>query len=155
MLQVHMEGCPMAVRNVQDVMLAAVAVSGMKSADAPESNAGEAAAQQGNTPAQLKPVTANASLQNKDNEQDAQDGKEQHEPLTEEQTAFITEQLNEIMRNINVDLQFQYHKEVNFMSVRMLDKKTGEVLREVPPEAMVEHMITVHDWIGAFLDKTA
>ena len=41
------------------------------------------------------------------------------------------------------------------MSVRMLDKKTGEVLREIPPEAMVEHMIKVHDWIGAFLDKTA
>ena len=68
---------------------------------------------------------------------------------------LVTEQLNEIMRNIDVNLQFQYHKEVNFMSVRMLDKKTGEVLREVPPEAMVEHMIKVHDWIGAFLDKTA
>ena len=85
----------------------------------------------------------------------AQEEPAHHEPLTEEQTAYITEQLNEIMRNINVDLQFQYHKEVNFMSVRMLDKKTGEVLREVPPEAMVEHMIKVHDWIGAFLDKTA
>ena len=59
------------------------------------------------------------------------------------------------MRNINVDLRFQYHKEVNVMSVRMLDKKTGEVLREIPPELMVEHMIKVHDWIGAFLDKTA
>ena len=59
------------------------------------------------------------------------------------------------MRSINVNLEFQYHKEVNVMSVRMLDKKTGEVLREVPPEAMVEHMIKVHDWIGAFLDKTA
>ena len=87
-------------------------------------------------------------------EQDAR-AQAQHEPLTEEQTSFITEQLNEIMRNIDVNLQFQYHKEVNFMSVRMLDKKTGEVLREVPPEAMVEHMIKVHDWIGAFLDKTA
>ena len=145
----------MVVRNVQDVMLAAVTVSGMKNADVPETNAGETSAQQGSAPAQLKPVTAHAPLQDKDNEQDAQDGKEQHEPLSEEQTAFITEQLNEIMRNINVDLQFQYHKEVNFMSVRMLDKKTGEVLREVPPEAMVEHMIKVHDWIGAFLDKTA
>ena len=119
----------MTVKNVQDVMLAAVAVSGMKeevaAANAPEEQWAEEQAQT------------------------------QHEPLSEEQTAFITEQLNEIMRNINVDLQFQYHKEVNFMSVRMLDKKTGEVLREVPPEAMVEHMIKVHDWIGAFLDKTA
>ena len=143
----------MAVKNVQDVMLAAVAVSGMKGADtsvqsAPETAAKDATAAQRMDVAAVK--GAQDEEQNFDLEQDSQ-----HDPLSEEQTAFITEQLNEIMRNINVDLQFQYHKEVNFMSVRMLDKKTGEVLREVPPEAMVEHMIKVHDWIGAFLDKTA
>ena len=143
----------MAVKNVQDVMLAAVAVSGMKGADtsvqsAPETAAKDATAAQRMDAAAVK--GAQDEEQNFDLEQDSQ-----HDPLSEEQTAFITEQLNEIMRNINVDLQFQYHKEVNFMSVRMLDKKTGEVLREVPPEAMVEHMIKVHDWIGAFLDRTA
>lgn len=143
----------MAVKNVQDVMLAAVAVSGMKGADtsvqsAPETAAPDAAIVRRMDAAAVK--GAQDEEQKFDPEQDSQ-----HEPLSEEQTAFITEQLNEIMRNINVDLQFQYHKEVNFMSVRMLDKKTGEVLREVPPEAMVEHMIKVHDWIGAFLDRTA
>ena len=143
----------MAVKNVQDVMLAAVAVSGMKGTDtsvqsAPETAATDATAARRMDAAAVK--GAQDEEQNFDLEQDSQ-----HDPLSEEQTAFITEQLNEIMRNINVDLQFQYHKEVNFMSVRMLDKKTGEVLREVPPEAMVEHMIKVHDWIGAFLDRTA
>lgn len=143
----------MAVKNVQDVMLAAVAVSGMKGTDtsvqsAPETAAKDATAAQRMDAAAVK--GAQDEEQNFDLEQESQ-----HDPLSEEQTAFITEQLNEIMRNINVDLQFQYHKEVNFMSVRMLDKKTGEVLREVPPEAMVEHMIKVHDWIGAFLDRTA
>ena len=143
----------MAVKNVQDVMLAAVAVSGMKGTDtsvqsAPETAAKDATAAQRMDAAAVK--GAQDEEQNFNLEQDSQ-----HDPLSEEQTAFITEQLNEIMRNINVDLQFQYHKEVNFMSVRMLDKKTGEVLREVPPEAMVEHMIKVHDWIGAFLDRTA
>ena len=143
----------MAVRNVQDVMLAAVAVSGMKGEyDMPAQSVPEVSVQEADTP-----QTADVSAARADQEQDvsAQEGQAHHEPLSEEQTAFIMEQLNEIMRNINVDLQFQYHKEVNFMSVRMLDKKTGEVLREVPPEAMVEHMIKVHDWIGAFLDKTA
>jgi flagellin protein len=143
----------MAVRSVQDVMLAAVAVSGMKGEyDTPVQSAPEASVQEADTP-----QTADVSAARTDQERgaSAQEEKAHHEPLTEEQTAYITEQLNEIMRNINVDLQFQYHKEVNFMSVRMLDKKTGEVLREVPPEAMVEHMIKVHDWIGAFLDKTA
>ncbi|EHG20332.1 hypothetical protein HMPREF9334_01648 [Selenomonas infelix ATCC 43532] len=143
----------MAVRSVQDVMLAAVAVSGMKGEyDTPVQSAPEAFVQEADTP-----QTADVSAARTDQERgvSAQEEPAHHEPLTEEQTAYITEQLNEIMRNINVDLQFQYHKEVNFMSVRMLDKKTGEVLREVPPEAMVEHMIKVHDWIGAFLDKTA
>jgi len=143
----------MAVRSVQDVMLAAVAVSGMKGEyDTPVQSAPEASVQEADTP-----QTADVSAARTDQERgvSAQEESAHHEPLTEEQTAYITEQLNEIMRNINVDLQFQYHKEVNFMSVRMLDKKTGEVLREVPPEAMVEHMIKVHDWIGAFLDKTA
>jgi len=139
----------MTVKNVQDVMLAAVAVSGMKGTDVPDANTPEVPSLvTGAAPAE-EVAAANAPEEQWAEEQ------AQHEPLSEEQTAFITEQLNEIMRNINVDLQFQYHKEVNFMSVRMLDKKTGEVLREVPPEAMVEHMIKVHDWIGAFLDKTA
>ena len=141
----------MTVKNVQDVMLAAVAVSGMKGTDIPDANTPEVPSLvTGAAPAE-EVAAANAPEEQWAEEQ----AQTQHEPLSEEQTAFITEQLNEIMRNINVDLQFQYHKEVNFMSVRMLDKKTGEVLREIPPEAMVEHMIKVHDWIGAFLDKTA
>ena len=141
----------MTVKNVQDVMLAAVAVSGMKGTDVPDANTPEVPSLvTGAAPAE-EVAAANAPEEQWAEEQ----AQTQHEPLSEEQTAFITEQLNEIMRNINVDLQFQYHKEVNFMSVSMLDKKTGEVLREVPPEAMVEHMIKVHDWIGAFLDKTA
>ena len=141
----------MTVKNVQDVMLAAVAVSGMKGTDIPDAKTPEVPSLvTGAAPAE-EVAAANAPEEQWAEEQ----AQTQHEPLSEEQTAFITEQLNEIMRNINVDLQFQYHKEVNFMSVRMLDKKTGEVLREVPPEAMVEHMIKVHDWIGAFLDKTA
>jgi len=132
-------------------MLAAVAVGGMKgAAEAPQPSVSEAAPQEA-ADAALRESLAAAR------EEETAEGQERvlHEPLTEEQTEFITEQLNEIMRNINVNLQFQYHKEVNFMSVRMLDKKTGEVLREVPPESMVEHMIKVRDWIGAFLDKTA
>ena len=137
----------MTVKNVQDVMLTAVPVSGMRGADVPEADPPEAAVREAQAP--LVNTAADAAKAK------AAEQKPQHEPLTEEQTAYLTEQLNEIMRNINVNLQFQDHKEVNFMSVRMLDKKTGEVLREIPPEAMVEHMIKVHDWIGAFLDKTA
>ena len=67
---------------------------------------------------------------------------------------YITEELNKLMSRINCNLEFQYHKEVDMMSVKMLDKKTGDVLKEVPPEALIKHMIKAKDWLGAFLDKT-
>lgn len=80
---------------------------------------------------------------------------EEEQKLDEDTVSYMTEELNDLMRRIDADLEFQYHKEVNTMSVKMLDKKTGEVLKEVPPEEMIKHMIKAKDWLGAFLDKKA
>lgn len=137
----------MTVGNVQDVMLTVAAVSGVNGADVPARDVPVAVAQGA--------ARAPRGEVSDAREQDTRAEEAERVPFTEEQTSYIAEQLNEIMRNIDVNLQFQYHKEVNFMSVRMLDKETGDVLREIPPEAMVKHMIQMHDWIGAFLDQTA
>lgn len=82
-------------------------------------------------------------------DKDASDAK-----MDEQSVSYMTKELNELMSRINCNLEFQYHKEVNTMTVKMLDKKTGEVLKEVPPESMIKHMIKAKDWLGAFLDKT-
>ncbi len=81
--------------------------------------------------------------------------REEREPLDEKSVSFMTQELNELMSKINCNLEFQYHKEVNMMSVKMLDKKTHEVLKEVPPEEMLEQMAKAREWLGAFLDKNA
>ncbi|TYZ29024.1 flagellar protein FlaG [Selenomonas caprae] len=81
--------------------------------------------------------------------------KEDEQKMDENSVSYMTKELNDLMRRIDADLEFQYHKEVNTMSVKMLDKKTGEVLKEVPPEEMIKHMIKAKDWLGAFLDKNA
>ena len=78
---------------------------------------------------------------------------EEQEPMDEKSVSYMTEELNELMSKINCNLEFQYHKEVNMMSVRMLDKKTHEVIKEVPPEEMLEQMAKAREWLGAFLDK--
>ena len=88
-------------------------------------------------------------------EDDPLKAREEREPMDEESVSYMTEELNELMSKINCNLQFQYHKEVNMMSVRMLDKKTHEVLKEVPPEEMLEQMAKAREWLGAFLDKNA
>ena len=141
----------MAVGSVQDYMLAAVAVSSMQDgAGAQRSLPGD-----GKTEAPAPPNAAAAAAEKARQEADAAAAHEKKKPINEEQAAYITKQLNEIMRRIDVNLNFQYHTEINVMSVRMLDKKTGELLREIPAESLVEHMIKVRDWLGAFLDKTA
>ena len=80
---------------------------------------------------------------------------ERLEPGTfdEETVEFMTETFNELMRKIDCNLEFQYHKEVNLMSIKMVDKRTNEVIKEVPPEEMIENMVRAKDWLGAFIDK--
>lgn len=77
-----------------------------------------------------------------------------NQQLDEKSVNLMTKELNELMSKINCDLQFSYHKEVNVMSVKMIDRKTQEVLKEMPPESMIRHMMAAKDWLGAFLDKT-
>ena len=73
--------------------------------------------------------------------------------LDEETVSLMTEQLNELMDKINCNLEFKYNKEVNLMTIKMIDKKTQEVIKEVPPEEMIENMIKAKDWLGAFIDE--
>jgi len=81
--------------------------------------------------------------------------REEREPMDEKTVSYMMQELNELMSKINCNLQFQYHKDVNMMSVRMLDKKTHEVIKEVPPEEMLDQMAKAREWLGAFLDKNA
>ncbi len=93
----------------------------------------------------------------KDDPNDISAEKQQKEDakLDEKSVSAMTEELNKLMDNINCNLSFTYHKEVDVMSVKMIDKKTDEVIKEFPPEEMVESMIRAKEWIGAFLDKNA
>lgn len=86
-----------------------------------------------------------------------QDEEEFHlEPgtLDEESVDFMTKELNELMSKINCNIEFTYHQDAGMMSVKMVDKETQEVIKELPPEEMIENMIKAKDWLGAFLDKT-
>ena len=101
-------------------------------------------------------IAASQDAGQADNEQTEQDPKRQAlDNINEKFVSEMTKELNELMSKLNCDLEFQYHKEVNVMSVKMIDKKTNEVIKEYPPEEMVEGMIKAQEWLGAFLDRNA
>ena len=73
--------------------------------------------------------------------------------MTEENVSQMTETFNRLMEKINCDVEFQYNKEINMFNVKMINKRTNEVIKEFPPEEMIENMIKAKDWLGAFIDR--
>lgn len=167
------------IGRIQDVVTASVvigALDGVTGAAAvdpvekvkPVSDAdGSAAQKQGNQPAQsqqaqqtaqsqpTRGVNAPAAVTDIDELDAAIEAAQKPEEFTEETISNMTEKLNELMSKINCDLSFSYNKEVDMMSVKMMDKKTGEVIKEYPPEELIESMVKAKEWIGAFLDRIA
>ena len=146
------------IGKVQDMLTSAIIVgaaekTGAESAAAGQSaNAETAAVSATDAAVSDDRVQANENAQNTDQEDTQQ---KDDQKMDEKSVSYMTEELNKLMSRISADLEFQYHKEVNTMSVKMLDKKTGKVLKEIPPEEMIQHMIKAKDWLGAFLDKNA
>ena len=147
------------IGKVQDVVASAIVVGAAEKASADNTavntkkeNAEVATAKASDM------ATVKEQVNQSENAQDAKNQEQQKEDeqkMDESSVSYMTKELNDLMRRIEADLEFQYHKEVNTMSVKMLDRKTGEVLKEVPPEEMIKHMIKAKDWLGAFLDRNA
>lgn len=153
------------IGKMRDMVTAAVVVSAADNRSSrytgPEGgvsrSAADGSADAAARPDRLQPeiTSAVSALPDADRYEDEQqpENQEQKSRLSEEFVSEMTRELNELMSKLNCDLEFQYHKEVGVMSVRMVDKNTKEVIREYPPEEMVEGMIKAQEWLGAFLDK--
>lgn len=127
------------VGNVQDAMSAAIIAGGVGAQS--ERSAVSAETKEAAVPAQ---------------QQEAQQQK-LVEPgsMNEDDVKNMTQEFNKALERANSNLEFKYHKEVNMMSVAVVDKTSGKVIKELPPEEMVNNMIKSKIWIGAFLDKIA
>lgn len=155
------------IGSVQDMVVSAIATSGWNTSAAPATSQSApsalSVAEQGSEPAprsSTEAVQREAGTSEADNVardktgNTKEDKKKEDKNLDESSVSYMTKELNDLMARINCDLQFKYHKELNQMSVKMIDKRDNKVLREIPPEDLIKHMIKAKEWLGAFLDKT-
>ena len=111
--------------------------------------------------AQIKPVApqsitskpADKVLTPAEKEEQKQEARLQPGTMSEEAVSQMTETFNELMDKINCDVEFNYNRKANMLNVKMIDKESGEVIKEFPPEEMIENMIKAKDWLGAFIDR--
>jgi flagellar protein FlaG len=52
-------------------------------------------------------------------------------------------------------LSFRYEKELNRVVVKVIDPETGELVREVPPEAVIEALKQLRETAGRLVDEEA
>jgi flagellar protein FlaG len=58
-----------------------------------------------------------------------------------------------VMAMRQVDVQFQVDQNINRVIARIVDSETGEVVREVPPDELVDLARRVTALVGAMLDR--
>jgi len=56
---------------------------------------------------------------------------------------------------VNSRLSFGYDEESDRVYVQVIDTDTGEVVRQIPPERMLEMLAQVREMIGLILDEKA
>lgn len=72
--------------------------------------------------------------------------------MSEETVKQVMEIFNELMEKINCDIEFSYNKKADMFNVKMIDKKSGEVLKEFPPEEMLENISKSKELRGAIIN---
>ena len=78
-----------------------------------------------------------------------QQSKEQQ--ATNEQIRKAVEQLNKSMANS--EAVFGIHEETNRVTIKIVDKSTKEVLKELPPEKTLDMIARVWDMAGILIDE--
>lgn len=60
---------------------------------------------------------------------------------------------NNSMRMAKTSCQFQYHEETNRVSIKVIDKDTEEVIREIPSEEALELIQKMWEMAGILVDE--
>lgn len=84
---------------------------------------------------------------------------EQGEPSEQQENGNISkEMIRETMKELNkkatnVEAEFGIHEKTNRITIKMVDKKTKEVIKELPPEKMLDMIAKVWEMAGLVVDE--
>jgi flagellar protein FlaG len=62
--------------------------------------------------------------------------------------------VNEIVDKVKEGLSFQIHEDTEQMMVKVVDLNTDEVIKELPPEEMLDLQARIHEMVGILIDET-
>lgn len=72
----------------------------------------------------------------------------------EDEVRESVKDVNEIVDKVKEGLSFQIHEETEKMMVKVVDLNTDEVIKELPPEEMLDLQARIHEMVGILIDET-
>ena len=153
---------------LRDALATAAFVSSAYKANVPQSSSNTAQSQSGEIPSTASVSKAkSSSLKSALSTTTTQDAQEILKSKAEEKKQAeksevspdalkeVLDSANKVLKGANINLLMDYNEEVNVLNIKMIDMKTKEVIKEFPPEEMIDNMIKAREWLGAFIDKMA
>lgn len=78
---------------------------------------------------------------------------DKRQAVTEQKLQRAIDQANRALAGTNHSIGFTYERRLNQLFVQVKDKATGEVIKEFPPKALIEHQAAMREFIGLMLDQ--
>ncbi|MFA7565698.1 MAG: flagellar protein FlaG [Alkalispirochaeta sp.] len=80
--------------------------------------------------------------------------REREERISREQIKQLTQELRNVTRAFNKRLSFSYNDKLDQMVVKVIDRETDTVIKELPPSELQRVHLRIREAIGLLLDES-
>lgn len=78
---------------------------------------------------------------------------EKEYPVTEKIVKEAVEKINKMFEESNRRFEYSVHKKTNNIIIRVIDVETDEVIKEIPPEKILNIMASIMELAGLIVDE--
>ncbi|MCC5909742.1 MAG: flagellar protein FlaG [Clostridiaceae bacterium] len=79
----------------------------------------------------------------------------EHLNIGEEKLTELIEQANKVLLNPPTELEFSVHEQTNRISIKIINTENQEIIREIPPEKLLDMVAKMWELAGLFVDGKA
>ncbi|MGG3738375.1 flagellar protein FlaG [Aeribacillus pallidus] len=79
--------------------------------------------------------------------------KKETQGVSKEQLEEIVKGMNEFLQPSHTSLKFELHDKLKEYYVKIIDERTNEVVREIPPKKLLDMYATMMQFVGLIVDK--
>jgi len=107
----------------------------------------------GNGSAKVPPATSPPSMIHNAKELKKAEAQGEHVPISDEQLIKAIDRAIKAAQGTETMLDFSVHKETKQIMVKVLEKESGKVIREIPPEKMLDFVAKLWEMTGILVDE--